>query len=400
MHRCDDVVNVLISGAGIAGPALAWWLERYGADVTIVERAPQFRTGGYVVDFWGAGFDVTERMGLVPEIRGKGYMVREVRVVNGEGKRISGFPVEAFARIAHHRYTSVPRGDLAETIFRSVEGRVEAIFGDTIERIEQDPSGVRVDFAHASSRRFDLVIGADGLHSNVRRLVFGADSRFESYLGFKVAAFTAGGYRPRDELIYFMYTEVGQQVSRFSMRDDRTMFLFTFADDDAEYPHDVAGQKALLRERFGRSGWECPRILEALDGASDLYFDRVSQIRIPAEEWTAGGRVALIGDAASCVSLLAGEGSGLAIVAAYILAGELHRANGDYGAAFARYRDLFRPFVVGKQKAALRFARSFAPPSKWALFLRNQVFRLMTIPWVADLVAGQGLKDDIVLPDY
>lgn len=384
----------------MAGPALAWWLVRYGAEVTIVERAPEFRTGGYVVDFWGAGFDIVDRMGLLPEIREKGYMVREVRIVDRHGKRVSGFPVEAFARISHNRYTSVPRGDLAETIFRSVEGKIEAIFGDTIEKLEQDASGVTVQLARGGERRFDLVIGADGLHSNVRRLVWGADSRFESYLGFKVAAFTVDGYQPREELVYLMYTEVGQQVNRFSMRDDRTMFLFTFADPDPAFPQNIDEQKALLRRRFGGSGWESGPILDALDRAPELYFDRVSQIRMPAEEWCAGGRIALAGDAASGVSLLAGEGSGLAIVAAYILAGELHRAGGDYQRAFARYRDLFLPFVIGKQRAALRFARSFAPPSKMAIVMRNLIFRVMSIGWVADLAAGRGLRDDIVLPDY
>ncbi|HEY2829397.1 MAG TPA: FAD-binding domain [Thermoanaerobaculia bacterium] len=393
-------MKVLISGAGIAGPALAWWLSHYGHDVAIVERAPRFRTGGYVVDFWGAGFDIVERMQLLPQVRRKGYMVREVRVVNDDGRRVSGFPVEAFARIAHNRYTSIPRGDLAEILFSDVERRVETIFGDTIERLDHDVSGVTAQFARAGERRFDLVIGADGLHSNVRRLVFGPDSRFEVYLGFKVAAFIIDGYHPRDELTYFMYTEVGQQVNRFSMRDDRTMFLFTFADPDAAFPHDIGEQKAALRRRFGRSGWECPAILDALDRSPELYFDRVSQIRMSPEEWCSGGRVALIGDAASCVSLLAGEGSGLAIVAAYILAGELHRAGGDHVRAFARYRDLFRPFVTGKQRVALRFARSFAPSSKLALFLRNAVFRMMSIDWIADLLAGRGFRDDIVLPDY
>lgn len=393
-------MKVLISGAGVAGPALAWWLARYGAEVTIVERAPEFRSGGYVVDFWGAGFDIAERMGVIPEIRCKGYMVREVRVVNREGRRVSGFPVEAFARIAHNRYTSVPRGDLAETIFRSVEERIETIFGDTIEKLEQDPDGVTVQFARGGERRFDLVIGCDGLHSNVRRLVFGPDSRFEAYLGFKVAAFAVDGYQPRDELVYLMYTEVGQQLNRFSMRDDRTMFLFTFADRDPAFPQNIDEQKALLRRRFGGRGWESGPILDALDRAPELYFDRVSQIRMPAEEWCAGGRVALAGDAASCVSLLAGEGSGLAIVAAYILAGELHRAGGDYQRAFVRYRDLFRPFVEGKQRAALRFARSFAPPSKLSIVLRNAVFRMMSAGWIANLVAGRGFRDDIVLPEY
>jgi 2-polyprenyl-6-methoxyphenol hydroxylase-like FAD-dependent oxidoreductase len=250
-------------------------------------------------------------------------------------------------------------------------------------------------------REFDLVVGADGLHSRVRELVFGAESRFEKYLGYKAAVFEAKGYRPRDELVNVMYTEVNQQVARFAMYGDRTMFVFIFKDDDPAGADTIHGQKALLRKRFENSGWECPQILDALDSAHDLYFDRVSQIRMDPQQglWTRG-RVTLVGDAASCVSLLAGQGTALAMIAAYILAGELHRAAGDYAEAFRRYQDLFGPFVLMKQKAALRFAGAFAPKSKLSLFLRNQFFKLMAIRWIADFAVGRDFADKIALPDY
>jgi len=406
-------MRVLISGAGIAGPTLAYWLAQYGFEPTLLESAPALRTGGYVIDFWGAGFDVADRMGLLPEIRRKGYMVREVVAVNERGKRVSGFSVEVFSRITGGRYTSLPRGDLAAAIFASIDGRVETIFGDSVRAIAQTEKAVRVSFQSGTARDFDLVVGADGLHSRVRELVFGPESQFEKYLGYKVAAFEVPGYRPRDELVYVMYTEVGGQVSRFTMRGDRTMFLFIFADEDRAVPADVQAQKARLRDRFGKSGWECPQILDALDSAGDLYFDRVSQIRMdrpgridrtdridPRQgPWTRG-RVTLAGDAAFCVSLLAGQGSALAMVAAYILAGELHRANGDYPKAFARYQDAMGPFVLAKQEAALGFAGAFAPKSKAGLFLRDQVFKLLAFDWVANIVAKRGLLDNIALPDY
>lgn len=394
-------MRILISGAGIAGPTLAYWLAHYGLQPTLIETAPRLRTGGYVIDFWGAGFDIADRMGLIPEIMRQGYVAREVRAVNRSGKRVAGFPVDAFSRLTQGRYVSLPRGELAAAIFRRIEGKVETIFGDSVDRIEQTDKSVRVTFEHGRARDFDLVVGADGLHSRVRELAFGPENGFEKYLGYKVAAFAVDGYRPRDELVYVMYTEVGQQVGRFAMRGDRTMFLFTFADEDATAPSDTQAQKALLRQRFGASGWECPQILDALDNADDLYFDRVSQIRMDPRQglWTRG-RVTLIGDAAFCVSLLAGQGSALAMVSAYILAGELHRANGDYAAAFARYHNLFAPFILTKQKAALRFAGAFAPKSRFGLFVRNQIFNLMAIPWVADLAAGRDLSDNIALPDY
>jgi 2-polyprenyl-6-methoxyphenol hydroxylase-like FAD-dependent oxidoreductase len=393
-------MRVLISGAGIAGPTLAYWLSHYGFEPTIVEKAPRLRTGGYVIDFWGAGFDIADRMGLVPELLRKGYAVKEVRVVNQSGKRVAGFPVEAFFRATKGRYTSLSRADLAATIFGKIDGRVEAIFGDSVSRIEQDERTVRVTFEHGLKREFDLVIGADGLHSEIRRLVFGAQSQFEKYLGYKVAVFEVEGYRPRDELVYVLYTEVHQQVGRFTLHGDRTLFLFTFADDNAD-TGDTAAQKAVLRRRFANSGWECPRILEALGARNELYFDRVSQIHMEArpELWT-HGRVTLLGDAASCVSLLAGQGSALAMVAAYILAGELHRNRRDYAQAFARYQQLFAPFVQGKQKAALRFAGFFAPKSKASLLFRNQVMNLLRIPLVADFAVAGQITDKLALPQY
>lgn len=394
-------MKILISGAGIAGPTLAYWLLQYGFTPTIVETAPMLRTGGYIIDFWGAGFEIADRMGVLGEIREKGYIVREVRVVNERGERVAGFQADIFDRMARGHFVSIPRGDLAVSIFGKIESKVETIFGDSIDRIEQREGGVQVTFEHGGAREFDLVVGADGLHSRVRELVFGVESEFEKDLGYRAAAFAVDGYEPRDELVYLMYTEVGQQILRFAMRGDRTMFFITFADKDSIAADDVQAQKAVLRKRFASSGWECPRILDALDSCSDFYFDRVSQIWMKTEQgfWSRG-RVTLVGDAASCVSLLAGQGSALAMVAAYILAGELHRADGNHKEAFRKYEELFEPFVLRKQKAALRFAGSFAPKSKFSLFLRNKIFELMSIQWIAHLAVGRDLADKIALPDY
>lgn len=396
-------MKVLISGAGIAGPTLAFWLLHYGMEPTLVEKAPQFRTGGYIIDFWGLGFEIADRMGILPDIRRRGYVAREVRIVNSSGKRISGFSVESIARVVQGRYISLARSDLAASIYSAIEGKVETIFNDSIVQIEQTAQCAHVTFASGRARDFDLVIGADGLHSRVRGLAFGPQHQFEKYLGYKVAAVEVEGYRPRDELVYVMYTEVGQQVGRFAMRGDRTLFLFTFAAPEIEETptDDIQAQKALLRKRFGASGWECPKILDALDGVKELYFDRVSQISMgpQAGSW-ARNRVCLVGDAAFCVSLLAGQGCSLAMTAAYILAGELHNSGPDFATAFARYQERFAPFVGQKQKSALRFAGTFAPKSRFSMFLRNWIMNLMRIPWVADLAAGSDLADNLKLPEY
>ncbi len=395
------MMRVLISGAGIAGPTLAYWLAHYGIESTIVEAAPKLRTSGYIIDFWGAGFDIADRMGLVPELLSKGYVLKELKVVDRNGERIAGFPVESFSRITHGRYMSIPRSELSASIFGRVQDQVETIFGDSIAAIEQDDKRARVAFEHNGTRDFDLVVGADGLHSRVRELVFGPEWQFEKYLGLQAAAFQAQGYTPREELAYVMYTEVGKQIARFTMRGNTTLFFLTFADQDPSIPEGLQAQKTFLSKRFDSKNWECPKIMEALCASQELYFDRVSQIRMDsqAELWSCG-RTTLIGDAAFCVSLLAGQGSALAMVAAYILAGELHRSKGDFSSAFSRYHELFGPFVAKKQRAALGFAGTFAPKSKAAIFMRNQIFNLLRIPLVADIVGGRGFTDKIALPEY
>lgn len=198
-----------------------------------------------------------------------------------------------------------------------------------------------------------------------------------------------------------MFTHVGQQVGRFSLREDRAMFHFTFADENPDIPTDLARQKEVLRERFRNSGWECRKIVDALDASNELYIDRVSQIRMNslAGLWTQG-RVTLVGDAAFCVSLLAGQGCALAMIASYVLAGELKRCEGDYTEAFRRYQNLFGPFVLKKQNSALRLAGSFAPKSKLSLFVRNQILNLMSLPGIAELALGNGFVDRIALPEY
>ncbi len=390
------MLNVLVVGAGIAGPTLAYWLQRAGYEPTLLERAPELRRGGYLVDFWGAGFDVAERMGIAPEVIRRGYHLREVRQVDHEGRRITAFDPELFVRGTGGRYVSIARSELAATIYGALGRRVQTIFGDGVRALDDDGTRVRVTFDSGTTRDFDLVIGADGQHSQVRRLLFGPEERFEKYLGITVAAFELEGYRPRDELVALMYTNVGYQVTRLSLRDDVTMFLFTFVDDGSVADRDAAAaQQAALRPRLAGARWEVPAILERMGDAKTFYCDRVSQIRMPS--WTRG-RVALLGDAAACVSLLAGQGSALAMVEAYVLAAELARAHGNHVQAFERYERALMPFLRSKQKAAVRLAPAFAPRSGVQLVLRNFVLNLFNLSFVARLVMGNSLRDAIDLP--
>lgn len=391
-------MKILINGAGVAGPTLAWWLARSSHDVTLVERAPAPRAGGYVIDFWGAGYDIAERMGVLPRILEDGYRVRQVRFVDSAGESVGGFSTDVFVRATGGRFTSIRRSDLAKTIFDDLDGRVETIFGDSVTAIDDRGDCVNVTLERGASREVDLVIGADGLHSRVRGLVLGNESDLEVPLGYRVAAFEVDGYRPRDELAYVTYAVPGRQISRFAMRDDRTLFLAVFRDEYCAGSNSAsadADPKAIVRCIYAGLGWECARIVEAMDDAGEIYFDRVSQIRM--RRWTSG-RVALVGDAAACVSLLAGEGTGLAMTEAYVLAAELAAAKGDHRAAFAEYERRMMPFLERKQRSAERFASSFVPKTATGIGFRNLVTKLLGFGPVADWFIVRDLRDDIVLP--
>jgi 2-polyprenyl-6-methoxyphenol hydroxylase-like FAD-dependent oxidoreductase len=391
--------SVLISGAGIAGPTLAYWLVASGYTPTLVERAPRLREGGYVIDFWGLGFDIAERMGLLPELKRQAYWIDELRFVDRRGRRVGGFPVDVFRKMTSGRYISLPRSALAAVIYGAIAGRCETIFNDSISSIETTNDGLVVTFESSRRRQFDLVVGADGLHSTVRRLAFGPENRFERYLGYGLAAFEVSRYRPRDDGIYVSYGLPGKQIGRFALRDDRTLFLIVFRAPQERLAdaRDSYAQRALLRAVLSKGGWECAAIRDAADHAEPLYFDMISQIHL--DHWSKE-RVALIGDAAFAPSLLAGQGSALAMTSAYVLAGELAATNGDHSQAFERYERVLRDFIDAKQVAAERFAASFAPSTPTGLFVRNQLSKAFRFPFIADLLIGRGLLDRLTLPVY
>ncbi|MGY3234284.1 MULTISPECIES: FAD-binding domain [unclassified Bradyrhizobium] len=389
--------SVLISGAGIAGPTLAYWLQRAGYVPTLVERAPALRRGGYVIDFWGLGYDIAERMGLLPAINRAGYHVREMRIVDDDGGRVAGFGTRVFDELTGGRYVTLARSDLSRLLYEASADSIEVLFGDEIVALEERADEVRVRLRRGGERHFDLVVGADGLHSQVRRLAFGPQQAFERHLGYGVAAFETDGYDRRDENTYLMYAKPGRMIGRFTLRDDRTLFVCIFTGDTDRWPATVAEQKAKLRDVYRAARWEWPAIAGELDRANELYFDRVSQIEM--DRWSRG-RVALIGDAAFCVSLVAGQGSALAMISAYVLAGELARAGGSYCEAFSAYETRLRSYISRKQRGTKRFAAAFAPRTSRGLWFRNQVVRAFSLPGAARLVVGRDIADRLDLPDY
>jgi 2-polyprenyl-6-methoxyphenol hydroxylase-like FAD-dependent oxidoreductase len=273
---------------------------------------------------------------------------------------------------------------------------VKIHFDNSIRLLTQRSGCVDVGFEGGSTATFDLVLGADGVHSAARAAIF--PGPLEYPLGLWTASFSAAGYPHRDPGAYVSFTEVGRQVARYALRDDRSAFFFVFRTPEGESapPRALLPQKLCLRKVFG-GDWECLDIFDRLDSRSELYFDSVTQVRAP--QWSSG-RVALVGDAAYCPSLLAGEGASLAMAGAYILAGELNRCGDDHAAAFGRYERFLRPLIDHKQKGALKLGGWFAPKTGLGLRVRNGLSHLAAVPSFTSLLIGDMLTSGIELPDY
>lgn len=394
-------MRIAINGAGIGGPTLAWWLKHYGHDPIIIERAPALRRGGHLIDFWGSGYDIADKMGLRAGLHEHGYKIAQLRGVTSSGMTTSSLQVSAMSEMLQGRYTSIERSELSRHIYEACETKgIETRFGTHVTGFVDDGDKVTATFDDGKVESFDLMVGADGLHSATRKMLFGAEEQFERHLDLMVAAFVVDGYQPRDELTFVQFTKPHRQVSRISLRDDKTLFLMIFNKNQlqgVEALREEMDQKAALHSIFGGMGWEVDDILARLDEVEDVYLDRVSQIECP--NWSKG-RVALLGDAVACASLLAGEGTGLAITEAYFLAGELHKSGGDYETAFAAYQAQLKPFVEAKQAGARKFKGFFAPKSWFGLVLREAAMNLARIPGLTKPIIGSAITESINLPEY
>jgi 2-polyprenyl-6-methoxyphenol hydroxylase-like FAD-dependent oxidoreductase len=390
-------MRIAINGMGIAGPTLAYWLRRAGHDPVLFERAPAVRTGGYLVDFWGLGYEIAQRMGIMPTLRQRGYEMKRLKMVDGNGREEAHMDLAPLYEAQRGRFISVARADLASALVDACRG-VPVHYNVSIGAIARENGGSLVTFTDGRQERFDLVVGADGLHSQVRALTFGPETQFERFLDCHVAAFRVRGYPHRDELTFVSHTVRGRQAARVSLRDDETMVMLVCGTERIGVDALAQGDpRRVLRRAYGDMGWEVPELLDSMDAAEDVYFDRVSQIHLP--QWGTGG-VALVGDAAACPSLLAGEGSGLAMLEAYVLAGELHRADGDCARALASYERRLRTFVSGKQKSATWFRGFFAPRTDTGLLVRNLAVRAFALPWLGKPFWARSLHDTFTLPEY
>ena len=396
-------MKVLISGAGPAGLTAAYWLKRYGFNPTIVERAPSLLVGGYKIDVRGAALQVISQMGIHDAVVAARTDMQGAQLVDKEGNVLERMSGDEFG----HRVTGdleIVRGILCQ-ILRDHLGEVEILFGDTIQGITQSSNSAQVQFTKNGVREFDCVIGADGLHSNVRRIAFGEESRFLRDLGLYLCVYSVPNYLKLDRM-EIQYSEIGRIAAIWSSRGDaNAKACFGFAAPSLQIGlHDRLQQQQALKTVYEGIGWEIPRLLEMMPTASDWYFDMAAQIDMP--RWSQG-RVVLVGDAAYCASPMSGQGTSIALIGAYVLAGELAAASGDHLRAFAVYENVMRPFVEANQALGLRSSKIMRSGETKSVrgWLLQQLMRIVPGP-VTEWLINRGTEritkaaNAICLKDY
>ncbi|NUR92188.1 MAG: NAD(P)-binding protein [Nonomuraea sp.] len=377
-------MRILISGAGIAGLTLAYWLRRHGMEPVVVERAPHGRLGGYGVDFFGTGYDVAERMGIVDRLTPHRLPIDSVDFVTASGRPTARLTDALLERVIQGPHLPLMHTTLEDALLEVVDGQAEIRFGDSVSGIRDTGAAVEVDFTGGASERFDLLVGADGVHSRTRELAFGPEERFLRPLGCRLASFSVPdryGWGP----VRAHYTEPGRQVVLYhSDEPGRLVTLLLFR---SPYGTSVPrGQRlGLLRERFGDAGWLTRSLLaDAPDGES-IFMDAMAQVVMP--DWHRG-RVALVGDASGCMTMVSAQGVSMAMAGAYALAEELAAGHG-HEHAFARYQARIRPQVRRRQRNALLFARMLLPATRAGIAAQNLANRVITRDTFAPVLRRQ-----------
>ncbi|WP_431966728.1 FAD-dependent monooxygenase [Nocardia sp. bgisy134] len=395
--------RVLISGGGIGGNAVALQLLRAGIQTTVVERAAAPRPGGQAVDLRGTSRDVAERMGLMPGIKARQLDERGMLYVDAAGRETLRMPAELFEGKGGVAEIEITRGDLNEVLLDALakEGGVDYRYGEWITEVRQDTAGIEVTFASGAVERFDILIGADGLHSATRRLVFGPEQDFATYLGGYMSFFTMPTPKDTEPHWFSMHSLVG--ATGIGLRPDadpatsKAIIMLRAAADPA-LRRDVEAQQQFIRERLAGGGWHSGVITAAMTEAEDFYFDELARIDMPS--WISG-RVALLGDAGYCGSALTGQGTAMALVGAYVLAGEIATHATDPERALSRYEEVLRPFVAKAQELPPGGLRSMTPKTRFGIRVGHAVSRLMTTKVMKPLIMRMlTATESYELPDY
>ncbi|GAA1090790.1 FAD-dependent monooxygenase [Kitasatospora arboriphila] len=382
--------RILICGGSIAGLALAHWLTRYGFRTTVVERAPALRTGGNGVDVRAQAVEVAERMGIMSRVRELATDVRGMKFVDSSDRAVARVDTLDPASV------EIMRGDLVALLDEVTD--TEYLFNDSVRRLEQDDDGVLVTFEQAPARRFHLVVGADGMHSTVRRLAFGPEERFVRFKDHYFAFANADASLGEDRWVT-MFNTPGRMTGIYrSGNHAQAKAYFMFRSVPLKYDHrDVAEHKRLIGERFAGDGaWRIRELLDSALADPEFYFDALGQVRMTS--WH-NGRIALVGDAAWCASPASGAGAELALVGAYRLAGELAAADGDHRTAFRRYHTVHRPLVDRKQQIGPN-VRIMIPKTAGGRFVRDAVARLPLMNAIGGLDRRLQARNTASLPDY
>ncbi|MGW7518689.1 FAD-dependent oxidoreductase [Streptomyces sp. NPDC054796] len=376
-------MKAVICGAGITGLALAHRLDALGWEVTVLEKAPGPRTQGYMIDFFGPGYDAVEAMGLLPRIQERGYRVEEADFLDATGRRRAGLSYGQFAKVAGGRMLSVMRPDLEQALREQLPDSVELRFGTGPVALAETGEGVQVELSDGTVLRSDLLVGADGIHSTVRDLAFGPEERYLRHLGFHTAAFTF-----RDPELHarvrggFCLTDtIGRQMGFYGLRDGRVAAFAVHRTRETTLPRDA---REGLRHAYGSLEWAVPRALANCPPHEEIYYDHVAQTSVP--QWS-HGRTVLVGDACHAVSLLAGQGASLGIAGAYVLGEHLTRSD-TLAQGLEAYERMWRPVVEEKQRIARSGAHWFLPSSPLQLRARHVMMKLSRIPGVDRRIAS------------
>ncbi|SDS50230.1 FAD-dependent monooxygenase [Bradyrhizobium canariense] len=401
------VKNVLISGASIAGPALAFWLTRYGINTTVVEKSSSLRGGGYPIDIRGTALDAVERMGLYPQMRAAHVDSQSIAFVDEHGAVIAKIDPEAITGGVRGTDVEIRRGDIATILYAATKDKADYKFNDSIASLDEHADRVDVTFVSGDIGTYDIVIGADGLHSNTRSLIFGHESQFEKYIGFCFAGFTVPNTFGLDRGA-LAYTLPGKNAVVYATNDGGQVYAFlVFRYPTSPFRKSVAEEdkRKLTASMFeGVDGWIVPQLVEDMRKAEDLFFDAVSQIHMPT--WSRR-RIVLAGDATHATSFLSGQGSSIALVGAYILAGEI-ATKPDYSSAFEAYEKLMRPFAEMNQALVETGKSIMIPDTQQELEARNEMLRKMAEEPIGKIfrkddarqVHRRQVHSALTLPDY